>query len=151
MTPRDLERMRELMMAALDGEISAPDRHELELGLEADAELRKEWQEMTQVKEATRELGLREPPEEIWGVYWTSVYNRLERSVGWVLVSLGAIVLTSFGIWKWIESLIADSSLPWLIKLAVASLVTGFTILVVSVVREKLFPGRRDPYEEVER
>ena len=34
---------------------------------------------------------LKKPPKEVWKLYWTSVYNRLGRRIGWILLSIGAI------------------------------------------------------------
>ena len=33
----------------------------------------------------------KKPPKEVWKFYWVSVYNRLERRIGWILLSIGAI------------------------------------------------------------
>ena len=146
-----LERARGLMMAALDEELDAAQQHELDALLEADPELREEWERLQRVKEVTREMQLRKPPEEVWGIYWTSVYNRLERGVGWILLSLGATVLLVFGGWELTQALLADTDLPPLVKLAVFAVVAGLAVLGVSVAREKWFVSRRDPYRGVER
>ncbi len=92
-----------------------------------------------------------EPPPEIWDDYWTSVYNRLERGLGWILVSAGALVLFAYGAWHWLEAVLADSGMPGPVKIAIFALVVGGAILFVSVVREKLLLRRRDPYREVQR
>jgi len=147
----DHERMRRLMMAALDAEISDEDRRELERGLVQDEALRREWESMSRVKEVTAEIGFREPPEEVWGRYWTSVYNRAERGLGWVLVSVGAIVLLGYGVWRSVSSLLENSAVPWPIKLAIFAVGLGLVVLAVSVAREKFFSWRRDPYKEIER
>jgi ferric-dicitrate binding protein FerR (iron transport regulator) len=139
------------MMAALDGEISEQERRELDRRLAADAALREEWERMRRVKEVTSEMGFREPPEEIWGRYWSSVYNRAERGVGWVLASVGVIVIAGYLAWELVGKLVADSSIPLPVKLAIFAVALGSIILVVSVGREKYFAWRRDPYKEIER
>lgn len=151
MSGADREKLRGLMMAALDGEITADERAELERGLEADGELRQEWESMRRVKEVTAEMGFREPPEEIWGRYWTSVYNRAERGVGWILASVGAIVLVGYFAWEAVQRLLAETELPWGVKVAIFALALGGIILAISVAREKFFTWRRDPYKEIER
>ena len=151
MSGADRERLRGLMMAALDGEISAGNREELDRGLETDAELRREWESMRRVKEVTSEMGFREPPEEIWGRYWTSVYNRTERGIGWILASFGAVVLAGYAAWEIVQRVLADTETPWVIKLAIFAVALGVMILGISVAREKFFAWRRDPYKEIER
>jgi hypothetical protein len=145
------ERLRHLMMAALDGEIEDREREELEQHLTADPALRTEWERMERLKEVTSEMEYQAPSNEIWSHYWSSVYSRLERGIGWVLLSIGAVVLISYGGWKIVESLITTTDLPWIIRGAMLAMLAGFVILTVSVVREKLFMRKRNPYKDVVR
>jgi ferric-dicitrate binding protein FerR (iron transport regulator) len=145
------ERARHLMMAALDGELGPEDRAELDGLLAADASLREEWERLNEVKEVTGTMGYTEPPEEVWETYWVSVYNRVERGVGWILLSLGALVVTGYGIWQGVEALLADTGLPGFFKIALFVAALGGLILLLSVAREKLFTRRRDPYREIQR
>ena len=80
-----------------------------------------------------------------------SVYRRIERGVGWILVSIGALVLTSWGLWEAISSLLAEADMPSFVKLAIFALGAGTLVLVFSVFREKLFTYRHDPFKEVDR
>ena len=139
------------MMAALDGECSTEQVDELERALAENDGLRDEWSELNRLKEVTNMMSIRKPPEEVWQDYWGSVYARLERSIAWVLISVGAIVLLSWGIWEVIREVVADSQIHGGIKLALAALLLGVVVLLVSVVREKLFTHRADPYKDIER
>jgi hypothetical protein len=138
-------------MSALDGELTARERRELEGLLNADSSLRDEWNRLTRVKEVTQSMSLRKPPDEVWEDYWASVYSRLERGIGWILVSIGLIVLVSYGAWRGVEELIADAGLLWFLKGAILATTVGLAVLFVSVVREKLFVRSRDPYKDVQR
>lgn len=150
-SPGPEERARHLMMAALDGEISPEDRAELDRILERDETLREEWEKMGRVKDLTSGLAFREPPEEVWEGYWRSVYNRLERGIAWILVTLGVVVLSTWGIWKWLQVLFEDRSIPIWVKIALLAVAAGLLLLLLSTVREKYFTWRRDPYREIER
>lgn len=145
------ERARQLMMSALDGELGPEERGELERLLDADPGLRVEWERLRRVKEVTEQMALRRPPDEVWDDYWGSVYRRLERGFAWILVSVGAIVLISYGAWRGVSELIADADLPWVVKGGAFALTVGLVALFVSVFREKLFVRRRDPYKDVRR
>jgi hypothetical protein len=145
------ERARQLMMAALDGEISGEDRRELDRYLETDAGLRDEWETMGRVKEVTSSMAFREPPEEVWSEYWTSVYNRVERGIGWIFISIGAVVVLAYAAWEVVHAMFEDSDVPMFLKVAILAIAVGFLVLAVSVIREKLFTRRRDPYKEIER
>lgn len=152
MSPEDRrERARRWMMAELDGELAASDREALERLLETDDALRAEWEKMQRVKEVTQTMSYREPPEEIWGTYWESVYNRFERGAGWILISVGVLVLFGYGLWEWVATLMEDSSLPGFVRLALFATLFGGAILLVSVIREKWFAHRRDPYKGIQR
>ncbi len=145
------ERARHLMTATLDGELDGAERQELEALLAADQELESEWRKLNNLKELTQMSMISNPPEEQWGSYWQSVYNRIERGIGWILVSLGATVLIGFGLWQAISELLADTGVPGFVKLAILALGTGGAMLLISVLRETIFVRRHAPYKEVER
>ncbi|UCC73578.1 MAG: hypothetical protein JSV86_03170 [Gemmatimonadota bacterium] len=145
------ERARRLMMAGLDGELLAGERAELERLLDDHPALRAELERLQRVKEVTGSMALKRAPEEVWGDYWASVYSRLERGIGWILLSLGAIVLISYGAWHGVKQLIADVTMPMYIKAAILALLVGIVVLLVSVAREKVFVGQRQRYKDVER
>ena len=96
-------------------------------------------------------MTLRSPPQESWDTYWTSVYHRFERGVGWVLLSLGAIVSLSYGLWKAAQEILADTTIPGFIKGAILLAIVGAVVLFVSVAREKWFAYRSDPYKDIQR
>lgn len=145
------EDLRSLMMAVLDGECSDEERRKLDEALASDSPLREEWLKMRRVKEMTGMMQMNEPPEEIWERYWSSVYAKLERGIAWIFVSVGAIVLLSYGVWQVVQELVADPDVPGFIKLAIAAVAIGLVILAVSVIREKWIVGRSERYKDIER
>lgn len=147
----ELDRAHDLMMRALDHETTSREWSELQGLLAADRELAREWTRLRQAKRATGAVRLSAPPDEVWEGYMDSVYRRVERGIGWILISVGAIVLLSYGLWTGIGELIQDATLPWYIKGGILALLVGLAIIIVSVIREKLFTHHRDPYQEVER
>lgn len=148
---KDFDRTRELMMRALDGEISESEWAELDRVMEADETLRAEWESLSRVKERTAKLELAKPPDELWEGYMDSVYRRVERGIGWILLSVGAVVLLSYGLWQMIHELIGDVTVPWYVKGGVLAMLIGVVILAVSVIREKYFVFKDDPYRDVNR
>jgi ferric-dicitrate binding protein FerR (iron transport regulator) len=147
----DTERIRGLMMAALDQECSPAERRELEEALQLNPELHSEWRELQRVKEVSGMMSVRKPPEEVWSSYWAQVYARNERKVAWLLVSIGAVILLSWGLWQLIINVLGEMGLPDFIKFAIGLLSVGIVVLFVSVVREKLFVNKHDPYKDIER
>ena len=145
------ERHQQLMMASLDGELAEGERAELDRALEDDDALRAEWDSLQELQEVTRMTRILTPSDEIWGGYWESVYNRLERGAGWLLAGIGGLVLALYGLWTWLQTILADSSLPGLVKVAIFCLVAGLLLLALSALRERIFTHRHDPYKEIER
>ena len=145
------ERAQALMMAALDNELSSVEQAELDRLLSSDENLQKEWERLKAVKEVTGTMTFREPPEEVWDKYWVSVYNRAERSLGWLLFSVGLIGLLAWGGWHSVTALLAESDIPLWTKLAIFAIVVGGGIVFFSVVRERWFTRKHDPYKEVQR
>jgi len=145
------DRFHELMMKALDGELNSAEEEEFQGLLAQSEESRREWNHYQRLKEATMKMKFAEPPDEVWDRYWLGIYNRLERRLAWVLVSIGAMILLFFGGYKAIESILQDPHLPGLIKFAILALVAGGVILFVSVLREKLFTRKTDKYREIQR
>lgn len=147
----DLDRFRRLMTGALDDELSADEQAEFQRMLAASPERQTEWNGHRKLKELTMQLKFTNPPEEVWDRYWVNVYNRIERRIAWILVSLGAMVVLCFAGFKAVESLLADAQTPWLVKGGILALLAGGVILFVSVLREKLFTRKTDKYKEVQR
>jgi hypothetical protein len=144
-------RSEELLMRALDEELEPAERAELERLLSDNPELREEWERLSRLKEVTVTMKLRNPPEEMWDGYWNSVYSRLERGLAWILVSIGAIVLGSWGAWSGVQDLMADADLPTFVKWSILALIVGLVMLLVSVLRHRIFVSHSDPYKEIER
>ena len=143
------DRTRYLLMGALDGELSTAERREFEILLETDAELPAEWTRLKRVKGLTDSMEFKMPLDAIWEGYMASVYRRLERGVAWMLLSVGAIVLASTGLWHMGKAIFITDDLPLYIKASLLAIFVGVAILVVSVVREKIFTHKRDPYKDV--
>lgn len=146
-----IDRSAELLMRELDGELEPAESAEFERLLSDNPELRDEWDRLSKLKEVTANMKLRNAPEEMWDGYWNSVYSRFERGLAWILVSLGAIVVGSWGAWYAFKDLMADADLPTFVKWSILALIVGLVMLLVSVLRHRIFVSQSDPYKEIER
>lgn len=151
LTGLEWNRFRMLMTAALDGEISNGDKREFQQFLSMYPECQKEWNEYQNLKEITMQIKFNQPPEEIWDRYWVNIYNRIERGIGWIFVSMGAMIVLFYGGYKAIESLIVDPTIEWALKVGILALLIGSVIVLVSVMREKFFTRKSDKYKEIQR
>ena len=108
-------------------------------------------EEFKRLNQITDEVKFVEPEERIWRLYWSGVYNRIERGVGWILFSIAAILLLIYGGFKAIEEIIKDPTVDIILKAALLVLIAGLAILFVSVLRERLYFRKRDRYKDVRR
>jgi anti-sigma factor RsiW len=150
MTAMERDRFRMLMMKALDGELAGSEHSEFENFLR-EKECQQEWQSFRKVKEATMKLKLTEPAPEVWDDYWKGAYNRSERGIAWMLVTIGALILFSFGAIELVSKLWEDSQAPMVVKIGIFIFAGGFFLLFFSVIRERWFTSRHDKYKEVQR
>lgn len=146
----DHEKIKQIIAASVDGGLNNEARAMVEEHLASCPECRREYKELTRVEEVMGKMAFKNPPHETWDVYWTSVYNRLERGLGWILLSLGAIILLFFGGYKLIEGIIENAAIPLPLKAGVLALLGGAVVLLVSLIREQFFMRKRERYKEID-
>jgi len=147
----DHQKIKELISSFYDGELDEEQKKLVKNHLQECSECRKEFEEMGRFEEVMSQMALKKPPKEAWQMYWTSVYNRLERGIGWILFSIGAIILLFFGGYKLVEGIIQDASVPLILKIGILSVLGGLVVLLVSLLREQLFVRKRERYKEIEK
>jgi len=135
----------------LDGELTPEQERELDLHLQDCPVCSKEYQELLKIKEVTSDMRFTDLPDRFWAGYWNDIYNRLERGIGWMLLSIGAIVLLAFGAWELLNNFFLDDTVSILLRLGVGAGLLGVITLLVSVLIERLFALKHERYEEVER
>lgn len=145
------QKIKELISSYYDGELNEVKRGTLEKHLEECPECRREFEEMGKLEDVMRRMELKKPPKEVWQLYWASVYNRLERRIGWILLSIGAMILIFFGGYKAVEGIIHDPTTSLLLKVGILVFMAGIVVLLVSILRERLFVRKRERYKEVEK
>jgi hypothetical protein len=147
----DNERFQQLLMGAVDQELTSTELKKFNQLVETDPGFRKEWQQYKKLKEVTQAMKFKSPPKEVWDNYWMNTYNKIERGIAWIIFSIGAIILITYGLFKAVEAIIADPQLEGIIKIGIIAVLLGLVILLVSVAREKLFVRKSDPYKEIQR
>jgi predicted anti-sigma-YlaC factor YlaD len=138
-------------MGYLDNELSNEQRNRFEEHLAGCPECAGELKEFRKLKAITDEVTLVEPEDRIWQDYWNGIYNRIERSIGWMIFSVSAILLAVYGGFKLIETIIMDAATGMLLKLGLLALIVGLSILFVSVLRERIYFWQKDRYKDVRR
>ncbi|MFH1688532.1 MAG: zf-HC2 domain-containing protein [bacterium] len=141
--------VRELLAGYVDGELTEEQKQQFEQALATDAELRAELEEFQRLKEMTGMVKYADLPDEVWESYWQGIYRRLERGIGWIFLSLGAVLVLCFGLYHVFCSLFTDPAAPLWLKVGITAISVGFAFLLVSYGRERLFAHNRDRYKEV--
>ena len=147
----DHKKIKELISSYFDGELDKDQKKLVNDHIRQCLECRQEFEEMGKFEEVMGKMELKQPSKEVWKVYWTSVYNRLERSIGWIFLSIGAMILLFFGGYKIVEGIIQDASTPLFLKIGILAFMTGIVVLLVSLAREQLFTRKRERYKEIEK
>lgn len=145
------ERWKQLLAGYVDNELNRDERREFEQELERNAELKAELKEFNRLKLVTGQMKYADLPDEVWEAYWQSLYKKIERGAGWILASLGAVVLLVFGLFQAFSSLYTNPEAPLWLKFGLTVGSIGVIILLVSLVRERFFAYKRERYSEVEK
>jgi len=139
------------IMGLLDEELSAAEAQELNEHLEICPVCRAQYDEFSGLRKGTAEMKFKKLPEMYWDEYWTHVYNRMERGISWVLVSIGFIILFAYGSYDVLQDFYMNPAKPVLMKIGVGLFSLGIIVLFVSVLREKIMVRKLDKYRSIER
>ena len=142
---------KDLLMSYLDDELSGEQRRQFEEHLVGCPDCAGELEEFKKLKAITDEVALVEPEDRIWQDYWSNIYNRIERGIGWIVFSVAAIALIVYGGFRAIEDLIQDTSVEITLKVGLLALIAGLAILFVSALRERLYFWKKDRYKDIKR
>ena len=145
------EREIYLMELALDGELTVEEKREFDELISSNYKLKNEFEEQKKVKEVLMNMSIKNPGKEFWDGYWLNIYNRIERGLAWILISISAIIIAGYGIYETITNLLAESNIPTFMKISIVVLVIGVTILIFSLLREKIATSKKDKYKGVQR
>lgn len=145
------EEYETLLMAYIDDELGEADRTRFEEHLAQCEHCRSELEELTSLKEVTEDMKFKFPEDKLWATYWSGVYNRVERGIAWISLSIGVIILLVYGVCALIDMIVGAENIPWPVKIGVVFLLAGMVALFVSTIRERVFAMKSDKYKEVER
>ena len=142
------DEFKTLMMGYVDGELGPEQRARLEKHLASCESCTRDLAEFQSLNKELSTMAFKDPSDEQLERYWRGVYNRLERGLGWILFSVGAIILLCYGGFALVEAVMADPSVGLVLKVGVLALVFGVVVLFVSLLRERLTVRRVDRYSK---
>jgi len=139
------------LMALLDEELDDDKIAEAMKHLETCKQCTDDYASIKKVKEVTGAMKFKKLPEFYWDDYWKHIYNRIERGLSWLFLSIGTIIILCFACWEILDNLIADQNVHPLLKSGIFIFLIGIIILIISILREKMMVRRVDKYREIER
>ena len=145
------EREIYLFELALENQLNDDEYREFDNLLNQNDELRKEFEEQKKIKEVLNKMSLKNPTKEFWDGYWLDIYNRIERGLAWILISVSSVLLASYAAYQAVTKFFSENNMPEFIKVAIVVFVVGNVILVISLIRERIFSYKRDKYKEIQR
>jgi len=138
-----------LLSAYVDGELADDDVKRIEAHLAENPETRAMVKRLRSLNSLTGSMQMKEAPLEAWEGFWDSIYNRSERSLGWLLLILGMVLIGGYAMWELLSVLLVTDNLPFYVRGGVFVLMAGILIMLVSVVRERIHKRNRTRYKDV--
>ena len=134
-----------LLSGYLDGELTQQERQKVGVYLERDERYREILAELERVKTETERLHYEEPSSGDWKTMEKSLVQDVSRGLGWIILSIWAVSLTSYGLWE----LAAAPDEPLTGKLLVFGFFLGVALLFCSVLTQRMRESRTDKYKGV--
>ena len=142
------DEVKQLLSGYLDGELDEKSRRLVEQHIAACPNCRTELDKLKRLLEVTNEMKFKEPAEEVWDNYWSNIYNRLERTTGWLIFVLGGVALAAWAVYEFVT----DPTIEAVKKILIGAPMIGLAVLLISVIRERAHKSKSDKYsKEVKR
>ncbi len=145
------ERFVILLQKYLDNQLNSDEEKELFALINNNEKLKEEFEEQKKVQEVLTKMKLKNPSHEFWDAYWTGLYNKIERGIAWIAISIGALILIAYGSIQAVEQFFRDTQTPQIVKIGTVALIFGLLLLLFSIIREKITTSKRDKYKEIQR
>ncbi len=144
------DEMKIFLSGLVDGELDIGQKEIAEDHIVSCDNCREEYSRLLKLKEVTSDMKHYDLPDRLMAGYWQGIYRRTERGFGWIFLSIGAILLITFAAWQLLNGFFLDPTVPVFFKAGLGFLLSGLIILLISIIRERLFSKKHDRYDEVE-
>jgi predicted anti-sigma-YlaC factor YlaD len=139
---------RVLLMGFIDGELSADEARQIEDHFAVCPACRGELATYQQLGRAADSLAKEEPFVNT-DLAWERIYDRIARGAGWLLLWVGITLMAGWGLWVFASEFLVDPDVPLVMRLGVGAFALGCLLLLVNILRERLYRRKTDRYDEV--
>ena len=143
----ECEKYKPLLMGLIDQELTPEESKDVNDHLRKCSGCREEYEKLRETAAKIGAVSFEEPQDRDLKRLWKSPYSRFTRNSGLFLVLAGWLALVIYGL----VAIFQDSGEPLFSRMAVAAVIIGFLVLLITVIRERLITYRTDPYKEIER
>jgi anti-sigma factor RsiW len=141
---------RVLLMGLIDGELSDQETRQVEDHLAVCPACRGELETYQRLGHAADALRTEELPVST-DQAWERIYDRLTRSAGWLLLWVGITLMSAWGLWALGADYLSDAEIPLMMRVGVGTFTLGALLLLVNILRERLYRRKTERYDEVVR
>ncbi|MBN1354924.1 zf-HC2 domain-containing protein [bacterium] len=145
------EQYQKLIMGYIDGELTESEIRELMDHLKVCEECRREMRQFKILNAVTDISSFQTPEDKFWEGYWSGIYNKMERRLGWILVTGGLILLMSGALFWLCSQVLLNPSEPIWVRVGIPLTMIGTAVLLISVCRERVRAYRFERYKDVRR
>ena len=145
------EKYQKLMMGYMDDELTAKEREEFEKHLEECIHCKQEFARFRDLKELMDIASHQTPEDFFWDGYWACIYNKMERGLGWLFMMIGGLLFTVGAISIFLSQFIFNTEIHICLRIGLPIFVIGLTVLLVSVLRERIRIYKLERYKDVRR
>lgn len=142
--------VRVLLMGFIDGELVADEARRVEDHLAVCPACRGELATYRRLGQAADLLA----KEELFvntDLAWERIYDRIARGVGWLLLWVGITLMAGWGLWEFASEFLGDPEVPLVMRVGLGAFTFGALLLLINIVRERLFRRKTERYDEVVR
>jgi anti-sigma factor RsiW len=139
-----------LLMGLIDGELPPGEERRVQDHLAVCPSCRAEYAAYRRLGEATDALAVEDVAVNAEHA-WERIYDRLTRSVGWLLLWVGLTLMLGWWLWQLGTVFLMDPEVPLVLRVGVATFVGGLLLLTVNFLRERLYRRKTERYDEVVR
>ncbi len=141
------EKVRELLSAYMDDELTQQDGQRVRVHLEDCDECRRTLEQLRTLQQATAATQFQKPTEEEMEKLEERMSVQVPRKAGWLLLLTGFAVWAIYGVYLFLT----DPDLMTFENLSAGAIVVGLALLLISVLRQRLLELPHDRYRGVKK
>lgn len=135
----------ELLSGYLDGELTQQEAQKVMLLLESDEDYQQLHDEMQSMRQEIQSLSLQDSELEHLEQLFQEPVAKTSRLFGFALIAVSSVILVVFILY----SILINTAIGLLVKIAISALCLGSLLLLFSVLRQRMITSKNDKYTRV--